>query len=67
MKKSVTTFYLKIDKAKLDKVNWTKFTCNVEDQLFKFSTELEDFGNRYKDTENYVEKYLPISMQNTYG
>jgi len=40
------------------------FKGNVEDQLLKYSIEFEETLNKYHTTENFMEKYLPISIQN---
>jgi len=53
-----------MDKTKLDKKDVDRFTGNVEDQLLKYSIEFEECMNQYKTTENFVEKYIPISIQN---
>ncbi|CAI2366158.1 unnamed protein product [Moneuplotes crassus] len=50
--------------SKVDKTSIEKFTGNVEDQLLKYSIEYEEALNSYKHTDNFIEKYLPISTQN---
>lgn len=40
--------------------DWRK---NMEESMMKLGFEIESYGNQFKATDNFIEKYMPIRVQ----
>ena len=51
----------------VDKISNSQFeTSNndLKDQLYKINLVMDEFSNEFMRLENFIEKYIPLRMQN---
>eukprot|EP00347_Sterkiella_histriomuscorum_P008817 403343633 len=57
-----------IELQKTDKLSKCEFETalnEVKDQLYSINKVMDEFSNEFLRVENYIEKYIPLRMQNT--
>lgn len=65
--KSMTEMGLLIDNLELQKaakLDIRQFKFGIEETVLKLSYEVEDWFNQFKATENFIEKFMPITTLN---